>query len=73
MKIEFYKLPFLFSILLFAIIACSENKRDNNLYDRDLKISEDTARNYNPPSQVLKGGDSLVKTDTVKRDTSRLR
>jgi hypothetical protein len=68
MKIHSKILPFSI-IFLFGVISCSENRNDNNLYDRDLKISDDTARNYNPPSQVLKGGDSLVK-DTVKRDSS---
>ena len=73
MKIHLQGIACIFIVFSFVMLSCSGERRDNNLYDRDLKGESDTARNYNPPSQVLKGGDSLNK-DTINRpDTSSSR
>jgi len=67
MKIYSVKLlPFLI-IFFFVIMACSHANRYNSDEEK-AKYPNDTVKNYNPPSQVYKGGDSLVK-DTVRSDT----
>ena len=75
MKIYYQKRVLFFLIFLFVLMACRQGSRSNGQADYEGKAGQpnDTMRNYNPPSQVYQGTDSMGSTDTVKRDSGYMR
>jgi hypothetical protein len=72
MKIHSKNLFSFFVIFLFVIMSCRQGSRSGGQadYEGTGKPDEDV-KNYNPPSQVYQGTDTMGSTDTVKRDTSQ--